>query len=119
MDGCCFIRTVCIWCCCCGVMDDSWEDDIVVAVLIIDMGFSCSGIPLEFGVLAVDRVLFLLASSAAKDERTEDMICWECVEAVSLSATSAAIAAAVFLDPFDELVGSFLSLLCILTASSV
>lgn len=38
--------------------------------------------------------LAFLASSAAKDERTEVMICWEWVEAASLSA----MAAAVFLE---------------------
>lgn len=38
-----------------------------------------------------------LASSAANVERTDVMIYWEEVEAASLSATSAAIAAADFL----------------------
>lgn len=39
-----------------------------------------------------------LAASAANVERTDVMIYWEEVEAASLSATSAAIAAADFLD---------------------
>ena len=48
-----------------------------------------------------------LASSAAKVERTEVIICWEWVEAASLSATSAAMAAAVFLESADVEDGPF------------
>lgn len=48
-------------------------------------------------VADVDRPAFF-ASSAAKVERTDVMMYWEEVEAASLSATSAAIAAADFLD---------------------
>lgn len=40
----------------------------------------------------------VLAASAANVERTDVMMYWEEVEAASLSATSAAIAAADFLD---------------------
>lgn len=46
----------------------------------------------------------LLASSAANDERTDVMMYWEDVEAASLSATSAAIAAADFLDARSDFV---------------
>lgn len=49
------------------------------------------------GVADVVNPAFL-ASSAAKVERTDVMMYWEDVEAASLSATSAAIAAADFLD---------------------
>lgn len=44
-----------------------------------------------------------LAASAANEERTDVMIYWEDVEAASLSATSAAIAAADFFDDCSEL----------------
>lgn len=70
-------------------------------------GFSTFGLPL--GVLDELVKLAFFASSAAKDERTEVIICWEWVEAASLSATSAAMAAAVFFEsaavedgPFDS-----------------
>lgn len=41
----------------------------------------------------------LFVSSAANEERTDDMMYWEEVEAASRSATSAAMSAADFLDP--------------------
>ena len=98
------------------------------------IGFSSFGLT----VGAVDELVRLafLASSAAKVERTEVIICWEWVEAASLSATSAAMAAAVFLDstgvedgPFDSdldggsgfdsgTVGSLLSRLLMFAACS-
>lgn len=74
----------------------------------------------------LDAMAVFFASSAAKVESTDVIICWDRLEAASLSATSAAIAAAVFFeisvadDPleFVSTIGSLLSRRLMFAASS-
>lgn len=94
-------------------MEAEFESCKVFSCIFVLLSEGASGTELD--ELVEGARLAFLASSAAKEERTDVMICWECMDAARRSATSAAVAkAAFFLDGRSTDEGPFA---CCLAAS--